>query len=480
MKIKRHAFNFIGIFLLIAGIFYSCEIQENFKYQPSESDGKLGMSAWEFIQQRDSFSFMESAIEFTGLKAMYDEGSDRTFILPKNVAFRKYMAENGYPEIEDIPRPILSNILKYHVVKSSVIFTDPELATSNYPISYPTENGQIMFLSHKTNFVGLINEGTSKQWEIVTSNLEPANGVIHVVNSITYYSVATGDTDSPSPDLVTDTIYPLHDTYINGGSKSTENFGKDPLLKIKNVTGDGNYDRKAFLMFDFSGFSKAGVITDVRFETAIKFTHGKGVNLNLFETPDTNWSELSLNFDNAVFPEDEPIASIITSKVSSFEFDITDFFKSKDHKGRVSLMLDGEPGSDETDELASKEHPDLFTPRMIATIASGNSSLELVAKEDLSVNNGGVFVLQNENLSVEGAPTDDIIYTVEAAPEMGWLIKGANVLQADSKFTQSDIDLNNLLYIHNGMDTGSDEFILSVRDRAGAFLDDIVVKINIR
>src|SRR5690606_25232287 len=372
--------------------------------------------------------------------------------------------------------------LKYHVVNDRVIFTDPDLMPANRPIAYTTENGQVMYLSHASNFVGIINEGTSTQWQIRTSNLEPVNGVIHVVNSIVHFSVPTGDINAPNPDLVLDTIYPIHDAFVNGGAVlSTANYGTDQLLKVKNVAGNGEYDRKAFLMFDLDDFEKEGVVTDLRFQIAVSFTHAKGVALNLYETPSTSWSESSLNFSNAVFPTAGPIASITTTKVAAFNFDITDFFKSRTTPGgRLSLMLDGQAGSDETDDLASKEHPTLQPPMLIATLASGNSTLEMVKKSDISVARGGVFVFNNDVLELSGAAAADIIYTVESATENGWLIRGASTLREGAKFTQLDIELMNLLFIHNGENSNPDGLVLSARDRAGALLEGIELKINVQ
>src|SRR5690606_34646976 len=281
------------------------------------------------MQQNDSLSLFRDAIAYAALEDLYAGTNDaRTFIIPNNGAFRAYLKENEYSAVEDIPLPILRNMLKYHVVNDRVIFTDPDLMTANRPIAYTTENGQVMYLSHASNFIGIINEGTSTQWQIRPSNLEPLNGVIHIVNSVVHFSVPTGDVNAPNPDLVLDTIYPIHDAFVNGGSLSTANYGSDVLLKVKNVADDGDYDRKAFLMFDLDDFEKEGVVTDLRFQIAVSFTHAKGVALDLYETPSTSWSESSLNFSNAVFPENGPIASITTTKVPEFNFDITDFFKS--------------------------------------------------------------------------------------------------------------------------------------------------------
>lgn len=477
-NIKRFlAFAFILVFAAS-----SCEIQDSFEYKPSGVDGKLDVSAWKYVEQNDSTSLLREAIVHADLTELFDGNStERTFIIPSNRAFRAYLKANAYSSVQDIPLPILRNMLKYHVVNARVIFTDPSLMPSNKPISYKTENGQTMFLSHGSNFVGIINEGTSQSWQINTSNLEPTNGVIHMVNSVVYFSVPTGDLNV-NPNLTLDTIYPIHDAYVNGGAESTKNFGSNPLLRIKHISHNGDYDRKAFLMFDLDHFKKEGVVTDMRFQISVSFTHGKGLPLDLFETANTTWSESSLNFSNAVFPQTPRIATVTTkSGVPAFNFDLTDYYKARtNHAGRVSFMLEGAKGADETNDLASKEHATLKPPMLIATLASGNSSLEIAKQSDVTVGYGEVFVFNNNILEVTGAAAADVIYTIESVPQNGWLIKGASTLRKGDKFTQLDIELMNLLFIHNGASRTSDEIVLTARDRAGAIIKDIKLKVSVQ
>lgn len=459
------------------GFLVSCEIQDNFEYTPSPDNSKLNQTTLEFISTTDSLSLMKEAIEIAGLSSIYDNEDGLTFIVPNNAAFRVYLKENKYASLRDIPLPILRNVLKYHIVEDVVNFNNPDLFASNRPIAYPTKNGQQMFLSHTSTFVGLINEKTKIQWQIRTSNLVANNGVIHVVNNIVYYSAPTGDANAPNPDLVQDTIFAKHDTYVNGGAEAGVNFGTNTLIKIKNVTNDGDYDRKGFLIFDFDDFKKEGVVTDMQMQLSVSFSHGKGVDFDLYVTPSTDWTESSLKFNNAVFPNTPRIATLKSSKATKFNFDITDYYKSANPSSLVSFMLDGQYGSDETDEIASKEHPTLAPPMIIATLSSGNSKLELEHVKDISMAKGDVVVLDQANLLVSGATAADIIYTIEELPSFGWLVKGAEVLKQGSRFSQLDIDLNNIVFIHDGNATGTNNVVLTARDRAGAILEDIILKI---
>ncbi|PRX51634.1 CBM96 family carbohydrate-binding protein [Salegentibacter salegens] len=479
-KMSIRAYLYFGILTFLLVWVSSCEIQEDFEYQHDNIDGKLEVSAWEYIQQNDSLALLENAITSAGLQSFYQDSETRTFIAPNNQSFRDYLQANGYSNLEAIPLPILRNILQYHIVNDKVIFSDPDLAESNFPIAYPTQNGQVMFLSHDTNFRGIINQGTNSQWQIVTSNLEPSNGVIHVVDALVYFSAPAGDPSAPDPSIVTDTIFPIYDTYVNGGTSSGTNYGSDPLIKVKNVTGDGLYDRKAFLMFDLNEFGEEGIITDLQLAIAVSFTHAKGVSLDAYQTPDTTWNEMGLTFDNAVFPDGEPIASITPTRVPQFQFDLTNFYLENEGLGRVSIMLDGEATTDETNDLASKEHPSLHPPMLIARLASGENTLEVLKNNSIQTASGDVFVMDNEILELTGAPAADIIYTVNSVPTNGWLIQGASILRPGDQFTQLDIDLQNLLYINDDQGASEDLVLLSAKDRTGSRIDEITINIEIQ
>jgi len=186
---KLHLIKMLLVPLALAMMFASCEIQEDYEYVYGNPGGKLSVNAWEYIQATDSLSLLEEAINATSLQNIYSGTTVRTFIAPRNSAFRAYMKTNGYANIAAIPVSALEGVLKYHIVNARVIFSDPELLQSNNPISYPTESGSIMYLSHNTSYQGVINQGTKKSWTIITSNLEPTNGVIHVTADVVFLSL---------------------------------------------------------------------------------------------------------------------------------------------------------------------------------------------------------------------------------------------------------------------------------------------------
>ncbi len=187
-KIIRNSLKLFSL-AIILGTFTQCEIQDSFEYKASPDNSTLGMTCLEFIQDRsDIMSMMQDAINRAGMQSYYSENKGYTYILPRNNAWTKYLKSKSYATIADIPLVELQGILKYHLVKAKVNFSDPLLIKSDFPISYDTESGVIMFLSHNTNFQGLINQNTKKSWTIITSNLVPTNGIIHVADDVVYLS----------------------------------------------------------------------------------------------------------------------------------------------------------------------------------------------------------------------------------------------------------------------------------------------------
>ena len=486
---KKNKIYFFGAYLvrimvassLLMLVLTRCEIQPDFEYQHSNTNPSLNMTAWEYIQQQDSLSFLKDAITAAGLEDMYSGADKKTFIAPRNGAFRDYLAANNYSSISDIPVPILKNILLYHIIPQKILFTDSTFYTVSFPVAFETENGQQMYLSRNNNYQGVINQGTNQSWTIVTSNLEPTNGVIDISPALVYYSAVTGTTDITNPSLETDTIYAIQDTYINGGASKDVNYGSDILLKVKDVDGSGDYDRRTFLMFDLKDITKTGNLRQAFVDVGVNFTHGKGLRLSLYNVPDTTWSETSMTWNNAPDSDPNEISHLITSKVSVFSWDCSDYVAGKlQNPGKIAIKIDGEPGGNETNDLISKENPKDVPPMLIAVFSSGNSNLAMGTNTGFSVENGGSAVLKSSELEMSGAAPADIIYTLESAPSNGWLIMGTQTLTDGSKFTQLDIDTGNIVYVHSGTSSADDSFTVSVEDRDGGSINPFDVAITVQ
>ncbi len=469
----------LGAFLVL--VLTKCEKQKNFKYVSNPPDSELGMNAWQFIQKKDSFSLLESAISTAGLEDFYSGNKDdKTFILPTNSAFRAYMTSNDYSGISNIPQPILKYILLYHVVEKKVVTSDTALVKAD-PMPYTTENGQKMYLSRNTKYQLVINEGTSKSWIVRVSNLIATNGALQIVPAVVYYSADVPKIENPN--LQQDTIEAIQDGYVNNGWKKTQNYSDEDLIKVKNVGEDvegGIYDRRGFLMFDLNDLDKKGKLRTAVVEVGVSFTAAKGIPLYLLSVNDNSWSENSLTWANAPQADPDPVSSLISKKEDVFKWDISDYIADKlDNPGKISFKIDAEEGSDETDEFYSHRSSSGPHPRIIVTFTSGNSNLAMGINKGITVSKRGIGVLSEDVLEMKGAAHGDIIYTIEALPSDGWLINGVTILKQGDSFTQLDVDANNIVYVHNNQSSTEDSFSLSVSDLDGGSIAPFDVDVTI-
>ncbi len=483
--IKKWYFIRLFFFLFAITALTQC-VQESFEYDAHTPSGELGITAWQFIQQQDSLSMLEEAITATGLESLYSGTTEYTFILPRNNAFIGYLTTNSYSSISDIPVPVLRNILLYHIAEGKVLFTDEVFYTGEAIVVSQTENGQDMYLSRNDSYIGTINTGTNKSWSIETSNLEPTNGAIHILADIAYYSAITGSTSVPDPSLDRDTIYVTEDAAVRAGTSADVNQGAaDDLTLRVDINGSIN-DRKVFLKFDLSQVTTHGNLREAYLNLGAYYAAGKGMDIYLKNVQDITWSENTITWNTMPLPDTEIFSSILSPSTAlayltfsdEFTWDCTDYIASKlASPGEITIMMDAPLGSNDGIMFVSKENATYSYPARIITVYSGGTStLAMGTNTGLTVASGGTVVLDTDQLSMDGPDPSDIVYTIESAPLNGWLVAGLKVLSAGDKFTQQDIDANNIVYISSGSD---DSFTVSVVDRDGGIIAPFDVVITV-
>ena len=85
-----------------------------------------------------------------------------------------------------------------------------------------------------------------------------------------------------------------------------------------------------------------------------------------------------------------------------------------------------------------------------------------------TVSEGGTDAIEASELqSSDLQPTDSLGYTVTSAPANGFLALAGNPTVPVTNFTQEQIDSGELIYVHDGSETLSDQFTFSVDDGQG-------------
>ena len=187
--------SFAGILLLTACELFGYELQRDAEYHPSPINPKLDVNAYEFIESRkrvDMFLLSE-AIEIAGCKSLFEEGN-RTYIILNDEGFIGYMNEKRYSSLSVMPADSIRRMLNAYIIPGRYHSLD---LTTN-PLKVTAIDGETaIYLSLKPsdnndapdNYHVMINNipGAKKITEVVTSNLQPTNGIMHVVRDYVQY-----------------------------------------------------------------------------------------------------------------------------------------------------------------------------------------------------------------------------------------------------------------------------------------------------
>lgn len=205
----KHIVKYLIILLTLGNV--GCwDLQESYHYEPSNANPYLNLTAWEFIEARiDTFSLFKEAIEYVdenepGFKDIYQQTTaKKTFLFLNNNAFRAssnsvFSNNGGVTNVRQIPYTTVRDILLYHIVYGYYHSLDVSGSLGFEPVYVITHlHSQNSFMtmriqdaSSRTTYSRLYvneNNGSSRAYYAVTSNLIATNGVIHVFSNQLVY-----------------------------------------------------------------------------------------------------------------------------------------------------------------------------------------------------------------------------------------------------------------------------------------------------
>lgn len=125
------------------------------------------------------FSSFVEALELTGLTSTFEEAGDYTVFVPTNAAFAALLGSQSLEDFNTANPGVLANVLKYHVLTSSVFSKDlsngqsvSTLLGQNFTVNISPE-GEVSITD--------ANAGTAN---VNTFDVECTNGLIHVIDAI--------------------------------------------------------------------------------------------------------------------------------------------------------------------------------------------------------------------------------------------------------------------------------------------------------
>jgi uncharacterized surface protein with fasciclin (FAS1) repeats len=194
MKLKTNYFlNAILCLMLVA--FTACKndkAQEETETETTEMESDESEMAEEkqatiaeLAMGTESLSTLVTALKSAELAAMFGEPGSYTVFAPTNDAFA------ALPEgtVENLLKPenkeTLQNILKYHVVASEVMAADllEQIKNNDGTFTFSTVAGtelSAMVVDGKV----MLKDGAGNTSEVVKTDIDASNGVVHVINSV--------------------------------------------------------------------------------------------------------------------------------------------------------------------------------------------------------------------------------------------------------------------------------------------------------
>ncbi|MFT4536729.1 MAG: putative surface protein with fasciclin (FAS1) repeats [Saprospiraceae bacterium] len=141
--------------------------------------------------ETDDLSSLVAALSAADLVSTLEGAGPFTVFAPTNAAFDKFLTDNGFASVADVPADLLKNILLNHVVGGKNLSTG--LTTGYVESSASGAGGNAMNMYISTDGGVTINGGSS----VATADIDASNGVIHIVDAViglpTVVTFATAD-----------------------------------------------------------------------------------------------------------------------------------------------------------------------------------------------------------------------------------------------------------------------------------------------
>lgn len=191
-QIKNKNKSLVGLIMIL--IFSSCNIgglelqtDDNHIYTPIAT--KINMTAYEFIETRKTvdLSLLYEAINMVQYKDSFEK-DNRTYVVLNDVAFSAYLAANRFSSVQSMTKTQIKTLLNKYIVHGKYLSTD--LTTTPLVVETAERTVKLTFYLRSVTLdttnkyqvlIGLFGS-TAVKW-VVTSNLQPTNGVMHIIES---------------------------------------------------------------------------------------------------------------------------------------------------------------------------------------------------------------------------------------------------------------------------------------------------------
>ncbi len=188
--------------LVVITTLVACE--DDYYIDTGIADGNLDMSMWEYFQT-SSYNWDSTmlVISRAGMESLFQSEStdaqDRfTFLGVTNHSIRKFMLDNGYETVSDIPVEICEEYIKDYIIPIEYTWEDIDFevkgTTTNEggTLVENTNGNSVRLFRRKSDYGAVVDAGpvstfaqsfsTSKTVQLVSTNIQTNSGVVHALS----------------------------------------------------------------------------------------------------------------------------------------------------------------------------------------------------------------------------------------------------------------------------------------------------------
>lgn len=176
MKLISKTFKFLPLLVLVVAL-QSCSSDDDNNFEPQP------MTIVETAMDTPDLSSLVAALKAADgdLVTVLNGQGPFTVLAPTNAAFQKFLTDNGFANLDEVPTDVLSQILLNHVIAGNVSSSDLADAGSGYANTSATGPGGKNLSLYYDATDGVKFNGFSK---VSAADISASNGTIHVVDAV--------------------------------------------------------------------------------------------------------------------------------------------------------------------------------------------------------------------------------------------------------------------------------------------------------
>ena len=160
------------------------------------------------------------------------------------------------------------------------------------------------------------------------------------INELELFGTGAGGPPPPPPPSGSNAnpITANHDAYVRGGGNSSNNFGSDNTLVVKDGSGE-DYDRESYMQFNLSSLSNNA--SSATLELVTDGSNSGSGTISLYKVSNDSWNEGSITWNNK--PSKGSLIDTVSVNGSNktFTLDVTSYINGeRSGDGKASMMLD--------------------------------------------------------------------------------------------------------------------------------------------